>query len=120
MPLNFAESSYEAIQIMSDQPDLVDYSMCLDRYFHLDWCDSSLSDHLLHIFPSDESILEVMSLHERPREYYHHRSSLLPNSLLTQNPQFLRLVDVNCTPEEITNYTTLFKEICNVLSWSYN
>jgi hypothetical protein len=25
----------------------------------------------------------------------------------------------NCTPEEVVSYTALFKEFCNVFTWSY-
>lgn len=58
---------------MSDQPDPVDYYVCLDQYSEPVSFYSSLSDNLLNVFPSDESIMEVMSLHERPWEDYHHQ-----------------------------------------------
>ena len=37
------------------------------------------------------------------------------------NPNIVENVHIsaNCSPEEIAIYTTLFKELCDVFSWSY-
>lgn len=65
--------------------------MCLDRYFKPGWFDSSLSYHIFHIFPFDESIMEVRPLCETPWEYYHHRSSFLPKSPSTQKSLIFKI-----------------------------
>ena len=80
MPLNIAKERYVAIQAASDAP-VCDESHLTTSDSLPDWLKStpSSSDHFLKIFPSDKSILEVMSLGEQPWEDIHHRSSFLPD-----------------------------------------
>ena len=53
----------------------------LDQYSFPKWEEipsSPSHDFLSETLLSDEDILEVMMMSERPWEYYHHRSSILP------------------------------------------
>ena len=77
MLLSSAEQTYSAIQSESASTICPPTMGELDQYSLLEWAaiPSSLShDTLL----SDEVILEVMTLGERPWEDNHHRSSVLP------------------------------------------
>ena len=42
-------------------------------------------DYLSHTLPTDESIMEFISLDEMPWEDYHHRSSFLPPCHMVEN-----------------------------------
>jgi len=54
-------------------------SKALDSYVHSPWLgDDTTSDPLQEIFPTDEAIIETMSLKEPPWFDNHHRSSFLP------------------------------------------
>jgi len=56
------------------------FSMSLDTYVPSLWLGSWDSiDPLNKIFPTNESIIEVMSLDETPWNSLHHRSSFLPS-----------------------------------------
>jgi hypothetical protein len=56
------------------------FSMNLDTYVPSPWLGSWDSpDPLNETFPTDESIIEVMSLDETPWNDLHHRSSFLPS-----------------------------------------
>jgi hypothetical protein len=67
MPLSPAEASYNAIQ--SASPSLDDqHLLASNTYLLASWLNS-LSfafDHISHIFPSDESIMEILSIDEVP------------------------------------------------------
>jgi hypothetical protein len=155
MPLSPAEAKYDAIQSTSPSPD--DQHLVASNSYSLpSWLNSlsSTFDYILHIFPSDESIMEMLSIEESPWDDNHHRSSFLPSldeieeniqsifpSDIVDNPQSPILtqdtisegnlgnisqtisVDIsekegvmeniqlgmNCSTEEIQDYTTLFK-----------
>ena len=58
--------------------------------------------YILYLLPSDESIMEFMSLDERTWKYLHHRYSFLPHYQLVQD-QFESLVsyDIVTTPQSL-------------------
>jgi hypothetical protein len=79
MPLSPAEAAYVAIQ--SASPSSNDsHSLAPDTYSVPSWLDSlsSIVDYISHIFPSDESIMEMLSIDNFPWDENHHRSSFLP------------------------------------------
>jgi hypothetical protein len=79
MPLSLAEASYLAIQ--SASPSLnTPHSLAPDAYSVPSWLDSlsSVIDYISQIFPSDESIIEMLSIDDLPWDDNHHRSSFLP------------------------------------------
>jgi hypothetical protein len=78
MPLSPAEAEYDAIQSTSPSPD--DQHLLVSMTYSLpSWLDSlsSTFDYILHIFPSDESIMEMLSIEEAPWDDNHHCSSFL-------------------------------------------
>jgi hypothetical protein len=80
MPLSPAEAEYNAIQ--STSPSLDDQHLLASTSYSLpSWLDSlsSTFDYILHIFPSDESIMEMLSIEEAPWDDNHHHSSFLPS-----------------------------------------
>lgn len=80
MPLSPAELNYIEIVAASAPPlEPALPSSILDSYDHSPWLgDEPTSDPLKEIFPSDEAIIETMSLEEPPWLEHHHRSSFLP------------------------------------------
>jgi hypothetical protein len=79
MPLSLAEAAYVAIQSTSpslNNPHLLEP----DAYSVPSWLDSlsSAIDYISQIFPSDESIMEMLSIDDLPWDVNHHRSSFLP------------------------------------------
>ena len=56
--------------------------VALDPYHLLYWLEPSLPtlDYLSKTFPSDESIIEIMSTDESIWEDHHHRSMFLPST----------------------------------------
>jgi hypothetical protein len=80
MPLSHAKAEYDTIQSTSPSPD--DQHMLVSMNYSLpSWLDSlsSTFDYILHIFPSDESIMEILSIEEIPWDENHHHSSFLPH-----------------------------------------
>jgi len=80
MPLIPVELNYEAIEsTFASTSDAYDrMSSILDKYSHSIWITSLTSlDPFNNIFPSDEGIMEVMSLEETPLDDGHQRSSFL-------------------------------------------
>jgi hypothetical protein len=80
MPLSPAEASYDDIQYTS--PSLDDqHLLASNTYLLPSWLDSlsSAFDYILWIFPSDESIMEMLGIDEVPWDDNHHRSSFLPS-----------------------------------------
>jgi hypothetical protein len=67
MPLSLAEAAYVAIQSTSPSPNN-SHSLAPDAYSVPSWLDSlsSAVDYISHIFPSDESIMEMLSIDEFP------------------------------------------------------
>jgi hypothetical protein len=80
MPLSPAEASYDAIQSTSPSPD-DQHLLASTAYSFPSWLDSlsSTFDYILQIFPSDESIMEMLSIEEAPWDDNHHHSSFLPS-----------------------------------------
>jgi hypothetical protein len=79
MPLSPAEATYVAIQSASPSSN-TSHSLAPDAYSVPSWLDSlsSVIDYISHIFPSDESIMEMLSIDNLPWDDNHHRSSFLP------------------------------------------
>ena len=78
---------YNAIQATSD-PAINDHFLVASDHYHMPYWlkHPSLSlDYLSHTLPTNESIMEVMSLDEMPWEDYHHRSSFLPPCHMVEN-----------------------------------
>jgi hypothetical protein len=79
MPLSPTEASYDAIEFTS--PSLDDQHLLESNTYSFPSWLNSLSfafDYISHIFPSDESIMEMLSIDEVPWDDNHHRSSFLP------------------------------------------
>jgi hypothetical protein len=80
MPLSPAEAAYIAIQSAppsSGRPTFVGTRCLLGALlvgFPIVWHVDDIS----HIFPSDESIMEMLSIDDLPWDDNHHRSSFLP------------------------------------------
>jgi hypothetical protein len=79
MPLSPAEASYVAIQSASPSPKNP-HLVAPDAYSMSSWLDSlsSAIDYISQIFPSDESIMEMLSIDDVPWDDNDHRSSFLP------------------------------------------
>ena len=76
------EALYYVVQSASDI-HYNDVHLVASDPYHLPYClEPSLPtlDYLSQTFPSDESIMEIMSTDEPIWEDHHHRSYLLPNS----------------------------------------
>jgi hypothetical protein len=73
MPLSPTETSYVAIQSTSLSSD-DQHLLAPDSYSMPSWLNSFSSsiDYILPIFPSDESIMEMLSIDEIPRDDNHH------------------------------------------------
>jgi hypothetical protein len=80
MPLSPTEASYNAIQ--SSSPSLDDQHLLeSNTYSFPSWLDSlsSTFDYILHIFPSNEDIMEILNINEVPWDDNHHQSYFLPS-----------------------------------------
>jgi hypothetical protein len=80
MPLSPFEAEYDAIYFAS--PSLDDQHLLVSNIYLLQSWLYSLSsnfDYILHIFPSDESIMKMLSILEAPWDENHHRSYFLPS-----------------------------------------
>jgi hypothetical protein len=79
MPLSPAESAYVAIQSTSPSSNN-SHLLAPDAYSVPSWLDSlsSAVDYISQIFPSDESIMEILSIDDLPWDDNHHQSSFLP------------------------------------------
>jgi hypothetical protein len=101
MPLSPAEAAYVAIQ--STSPSLNNsHSLALDAYSVPSWLDSlsSVVDYISQIFPSDESIMEMLIIDDLPWDDNHHRSSfLLPLEEIPQDIRFIFPPDVTDAPQ---------------------
>jgi hypothetical protein len=67
MPLSPAEAAYVAIQSASPSSN-TSHSLAPDTYSVPSWLDSlsSVVDYISHIFPLDESIMEMLSIDDLP------------------------------------------------------
>ena len=82
MLLTLVEINYCEIVTASDPPppQHAPSSMALDIYSQSPWLgEADLTDPLKEIFPSDEAIVETMSLEELPWSDGNHRSSFMPS-----------------------------------------
>jgi hypothetical protein len=79
MPLIPAEATYIAIQYSSPSPN-TSHSLAPDTYSVPSWLYSLsfVVNYISHIFPSDESIMEMLSIDDLPWDDNHHQSSFLP------------------------------------------
>jgi hypothetical protein len=79
MPLSPAEASYVVIKSASPSSD-DQHLLAPDPYLMPSWLNSLTSafDYISQIFPSDESIMEILSIDDIPWDDNHHRSSFLP------------------------------------------
>jgi hypothetical protein len=165
MPLRPYETSCVSIQYVSPSSD-DQHLLAPDTYSMPSWLNSLSSkiDYISQIFPSNESIMEMLSLDDVPWNDSHHRSSFLPplediqeeiryvfpshvvdfpqSPILTQdtlsegnlgNISSMIVFDIsikegvvenmnlgaNCLPKEVISYNALFKEFCDVFTWSY-
>ena len=73
---------YNIIQTLFDDHTNELHLVASDPYHLPYWLETSLPalDYLSQTFPSDESIMEIMSMNEPAWEDHHHRSSFLPNT----------------------------------------
>jgi hypothetical protein len=80
MPLSSVEVEYDVIHPAS--PSLGNQHLLESTTYSLpSWLDSlpSTFDYILHIFPSNESIMKILSIEEAPWDGNHHRSYFIPN-----------------------------------------
>ena len=76
------EEMYNIIQTLSDDHTDELHPVTLDPYHLPYWLETSLPilDYVSKTFPSDESIMEIMSMNEPIWEDHHYRSSFLSNT----------------------------------------
>ena len=82
MPLSPIEIDYCELITTSDTPypDFSPSSMSLEIYSQSPWLgDLDSPDPLKEVFPSNEAIVETVSLEDLPWDDGHHRSSFFPN-----------------------------------------
>jgi len=117
MPLSHFEASYDAIQ--STSPCLDDQHLFASNTYSLpSWLDSfsSAFDYILRIFPSEKSIMEMISIDEVPWDENHDRSSFLPSldqieedihsifhPNVVKSPQYPILTQDNTSEENLRN-----------------
>jgi hypothetical protein len=100
MPLSLAEAAYVAIQSASPSPN-DSHSLAPDAYSVPSWLDSlsSIIDYISHIFPSDESIMEMLSIDDFPWDDNYHRSSFLMPLEEVQDIRSVFPLDVTDAPK---------------------
>jgi hypothetical protein len=79
VPLSPTKKSYVSIQSTSPSSD-DQHLLAPDNYLMPSWLSSlsSVIDYISPIFPSDEYIMEMLSIDELPRDDNHHRSFFFP------------------------------------------
>lgn len=112
MPLSPAEASYVAIQ--SASPSSNDqHLLASDTYLMPSWLNSLMSvfDYISQIFPSDESIMEMLSIDDVPWDDNHHWSSfLLPLEEIQEDIHSIFPLDVVDFPQSpILTQDTIFE-----------
>lgn len=87
MPLSPVEVNYsEIVSYLANHTEHATSSMYFDAYFQSPLlCSLNSSNPLNETFPSNESIMETMSLEETPWNDIHHRSSFLPSHGVAQS-----------------------------------
>jgi hypothetical protein len=101
MPLSPAEAAYVSIQSTSPSSN-TSHSLALDTYSLPSWLNSlsSAVDYISHIFPLDESIMEMLSIDDLPWDDNHHRSFFL---LILEDVRDIQSV----SPLDVTNASQL-------------
>lgn len=82
MPLSPFELAYQVVQSLSDPASIdIDRVDTINEYYsHLPWLERvSFSDPFDHTFPTDESIMKIMTSDEMPWNNHNHHSSFLPS-----------------------------------------
>jgi len=88
MLLSLFKLDSQAVQLFCNTSsfDIDQVNAINDDYSPLPWLEIvSLLDPFDYMFPTNESIMEVMNLDEVPWNDYHHRSSFLPNPIKIEN-----------------------------------
>jgi hypothetical protein len=100
IPLSPAKAAYVAIQSTSPSSNN-SHSLAPDTYSVPSWLDflSSAIDYISHIFPSDESIMEMLNIDDLPLDDNHHRSSFLPPLEEIQDIRSIFPPDVTKAPQ---------------------
>jgi len=111
MPHSPAEAKYNTIQFASPPED--QHLLVSNSYLLPSWLDSlsSTFDYILHIFPSDESIMEMPNIEEAPWDDNHHHSSFLPNlDEIEKEISSIFLTDIVNSPQyPILTHDTIFE-----------
>ena len=84
MPLSLDEATYDAIQSVDHHSNCDDIHLIASDSFSLpSWLGSPPPsfDYLSKTFPSNESIMDIMSLEDLPCKYHHHQSSFLSRTI---------------------------------------
>jgi hypothetical protein len=111
MPLSPAEATYVAIQSTFPSSN-TSHSLAPDTYSMPSWLNSlsSVVDYISHIFPSDKSIMKMLSIDDFPWDDNHHRSSFLPALEDVQDIQSVFPPDVTDAPQSpILTQDTFFE-----------
>ena len=117
--LSLHEEMYNVMQTLSDDDTDELHLMALYPYHLPYWLEPSLPilDYLSQTFPSDESIMEIMSMNEPIWEDHHHISSFLPNTSSADH-EFASLfsIDIVHTPKTpvLLQNTEYEGNICNI------
>ena len=105
MPLSRAKATYNAIQSVDAHLECDDVHLVTFSPYSLpSWLSSPPPsfDYVSNTFPSDESIIEVMSLDYLPWKDHHHQSSFLPDLAIVENNitslVHLEIVDMSKSP----------------------
>ena len=117
--LSPSEEMYNVIQTLSDDHTNDLHLVALDPYHLPYWLEPSLPtlDYLSYNFPSDESIMEIMSTNEPIWEDHQHISSFLPNtSLVDHDFASLFTTDIVKTPQNPILLQNMESEgnLCNI------
>jgi hypothetical protein len=103
MSLSPAKAKYDAIQ--SASPSLDNQHMVASNSYSIpSWLNSLSSnfDYILQIFPSDESIMEMLSIEESPWNDNHHCSSFLSSlDEIEENIQSIFPYDIIDNPQSL-------------------
>ena len=110
---------YNVVQSLFDDHTDDLHLVTLDPYHLPYWLEPSLPilDYLSQTFPSDESIMEIMSTNEPIWEDHHHRSSFLPNtSSVDHDFASLFSTDIVDTPQTpiLLQNTNFEGNLCNI------
>jgi hypothetical protein len=114
MPISPVEATYDAIQSVDHHSNCDDVHLVASDPFSLpSWVGypPPSFDYLSNTFPSDESIMEIVSLEELLWKDHHHRSSFLPD-LATVEENIKSIVppkDVDMSQSPILTHHVLSK-----------